>query len=82
MYHFTGMILPRGEEHVAWRCGASAKACNDVHGSKAPGLRWVKSAPQVRPGACPMDTHRAAHRAYPENRFVPIKLIHIYSELL
>jgi hypothetical protein len=22
--------------------------------------------------------HRAAHRAYPENRFVPIKLIHIY----
>jgi len=26
--------------------------------------------------------HRAAHRAYPENRFVPIKLIHIYPEPL
>jgi len=29
-----------------------------------------------------MDMHRAAHRAYPENRFVPIKLIHIYPEPL
>jgi hypothetical protein len=28
-----------------------------------------------------MQRHRAAHRAYPENRFVPIKLIHIYPEL-
>jgi len=29
-----------------------------------------------------MQKHRAAHRAYPENRFVPIKLIHIYPEPL
>jgi hypothetical protein len=29
-----------------------------------------------------MDPHRAARRAYPENRFVPIKLIHIYPEPL
>ena len=46
-----------------------AKACDDVHASKAPGLWWVKSVPRRRPGACP------------ENRFVPIKLIHIYPEL-
>jgi len=58
-----------------------AKACDDVHASKAPGLWWVKSVPRRRPGACPMQRHRAAHRAYPENRFVPIKLIHFYPEL-
>jgi hypothetical protein len=29
-----------------------------------------------------MDPHRAAHRAYPENRFVPIKLIPINPEPL
>jgi len=29
-----------------------------------------------------MDTHRAAHRAYPENRFVPIILIPICPEPL
>jgi hypothetical protein len=28
-----------------------------------------------------MYTQRATHRAYPENRFVPIKLIHIYPDL-
>ncbi|MDP6642639.1 MAG: hypothetical protein QGF16_01015, partial [Rhodospirillales bacterium] len=71
---------------------ASAKMCDDVHGSKAPGLRWVKSAPRVRCGARyveeggPMDPHRAAHRAKnprcPENRFVPIKLIPINLEPL
>ncbi|MFP6735966.1 MAG: hypothetical protein VB959_19275 [Rhodospirillales bacterium] len=86
MNHLTGMILPGGEERVAWRCVASAKMFDDVHGSKAPGLRWVKSAPRGRCGACPMQmhraAHRAAHRAYPENRFVPIKLIHIYPEPL
>jgi hypothetical protein len=87
MNHLAGMNLPSFpsqvcEERAAWRCIASAKACDDVHESKAPGLWWVKSAPQGRCGACPMDTHRAAHRAYPENRFVPIKLIHIYPEPL
>jgi hypothetical protein len=45
MNHLTGMILPGGEEHVAWRCIASAKMCDDVHASNAPGLWWVKSAP-------------------------------------
>ena len=55
---------------------------NHLTGSEAPGLRWVKSAPRGRCGACPMQRHRAAHRAYPENRFVPIKLIHFYPELL
>jgi len=82
MNHLTGMILPGGEERVAWRCIARAKMCDDVHASKAPGLWWVKSAPRRRPGACPMQRHRALHRAYPENRFVPIKLIPIYPEPL
>ncbi|MFP6732846.1 MAG: hypothetical protein VB959_03280, partial [Rhodospirillales bacterium] len=87
MNHLTGMILPPpwshvGEERVAWRCMASAKMCDDVHASKAPGLRWAKSALRGRSGTGPMDPHRAAHRAYPENRFVPIKLIHIYPEPL
>jgi hypothetical protein len=72
MNHLTGMILSSFLSQV----------CDDVHASKAPGLRWVKSAPRRRPDACPMRRHRAAHRAYPENRFVPIKLIHIYPELL
>ena len=59
---------------------------NHLTGAKAPGLRWVKSAPWGRCGTCPMQRHRAAHRAkyptWPENRFVPIKLIHISPEPL
>jgi hypothetical protein len=72
MNHLTEMILPSFLSQV----------CDDAHASKAPGLRWVKSALRGRCGACPMQRHRAAHRAYPENRFAPIKLIHIYPEPL
>ena len=66
--HLTGMILPSHlsqvrEERNPWRCIASAKACDDVHASKAPGLRWVKSVPRGRCGPCPMQRHRTAHRA-------------------
>jgi hypothetical protein len=53
---------------------------NHLTGAKAPGLRWVKSAPKATPRRLP--DAKAAHRAYPENRFVPIKLIHIYPESL
>jgi len=41
------------------------------HGAKAPGLRWGKPALRGRCGACPIQRCRAAHRAYPENRFAP-----------
>ena len=35
------------------------------------GLRWPEAAFRMRCAACPMDTHRAARRAYPESRLGP-----------
>jgi hypothetical protein len=43
---------------------------------------WKSGGDDAYPGACPMQRNRAAHRAYPEYRFIPINLIPIYPELL
>jgi hypothetical protein len=43
---------------------------------------WKSGGDDAYPGACPVQRNRAAHRAYPEYRFVPINLIPIYPELL
>ena len=34
--HLTGMIFNLGEARFAWRCGASAKKCNDAMVKKHP----------------------------------------------